>query len=692
MQMIHRFGSGETEEYFEHYLALLQEYPKAGNTVWFAAHYGFPPLEKHVKEGARLAKIAEKFRKNHIGVSLQISNTIGHGEYMSAQDCTGLVYDGSPAEHMVGPDGKKANYCFCWNGKHFREYTKKAVTAYAALHPDCIWFDDDLRPNNHAPVQFGCFCDNCIDSFNKKYSPAKPFTREELVNEFLYGDSLGGDLNVREMWIEFVREGLYSFTYEICAAVHEALPDCEFGYQYCANGAYTGKGFDFILDAMKAANGKAPLTRPGGGAYNDHNPAEFLSKASFMSWANAILPEYVECKCPEIENLPFEAYEKSPAGCAFECAYYMASGATDMSFSMMMHENERREYYEETLRLLSASDNYRRRLAQANGHTIAAGMRFFISDYAWRRRLSKAANESFFTLKDEHAWEADYWIRDGLPLTFEAAEKDVILLHPETVKPMAREEYESLLSKNVLADGESIALLAEKFGEKVFEEIGVVSREICAEDGGKFIERLLPHATRPEWLKIWKNNFFAGGRNTVYRLSALAGKTDRVEALSAYHTERNIAPYESGEYPYGLAAAVASTKEGAKWAVFGNAPWKGVISFGRREQIANVADYICGDKLCARVKTMQQCALLPRKDENGKTVCVSIANVTPGESGEYVLAVRNPRGKRFSLMCQGQDGEIVLSAEKSLTAGGAEEYVLRLPSIPAYTVCTVFCD
>ena len=687
MQMIHRFGSGESEEYFEHYLALLKEYPKAGNTVWFASHYGFPPLEKHGQEGVRLAKIAEKFRENHIGVSLQISNTLGHGEYMSSQDCTGLVYDGSPAENMVGPDGTKANYCFCWNGRHFRDYTKKAATAYAALHPDCIWFDDDLRPNHHAPVPFGCFCENCIAAFNKKYSPAKPFTREKLVEEFLYGD-----LKVRENWIYFVREGLYSFTYEICSAVHEALPDCEFGYQYCANGAYTGRGFDYILNAMKAANGKDPRTRPGGGAYSDHNPGEFLSKASFLSWANALLPQYVKCKCPEIENLPFEAYEKSPAGCAFECAYYMAGGATDMSFSMMMHENERREYYEEMLRLLSASDKYRRRLAAENARTVAAGMRFFISDYAWQRRLNKATDESFFTLKDEHSWEADYWIRDGLPLTFEDAENDVILLHPETVKPISREEYEKLLGENVFADGESIALLAKKFGEKAFEEIGAVAREIDGADAGKFEERLLPHATRPEWLNTWKNSFFTAGRNTVYRLIAAADAADRMEVLSTYRTARNIAAYERGEYPYGVAAAVVTTKKGAKWAIFGNAPWKGVMSFGRREQLANAADYICGEKLCARVKTMQQCALLPRKDENGKTACVSIANVMPGESGEYVLAVRNPRGEKFTLMRQGSDEEIALSAEKTLTAGGNEEYVLKLPSVPAYTVCTVFID
>ena len=135
MQMIHRFGSGEPEGYFDRCLALLQEYPQAGNTVWFSSHYGFPPLEKHRREGARLAKIAEKFCEKHIGVSLQISNTIGHGEYMSSRDCTGLVYDGSPAENMVGPDGTKANFCFCWNGRHLHQEGGNGVCGTASrLH------------------------------------------------------------------------------------------------------------------------------------------------------------------------------------------------------------------------------------------------------------------------------------------------------------------------------------------------------------------------------------------------------------------------------------------------------------------------------------------------------------------------------------------------------------------------------
>ena len=60
MEMVHRFGSGKDEEYFESYFELLKEYPNAGNAVWFASHYGFPPVEKHEEEAARLQKEQEE--------------------------------------------------------------------------------------------------------------------------------------------------------------------------------------------------------------------------------------------------------------------------------------------------------------------------------------------------------------------------------------------------------------------------------------------------------------------------------------------------------------------------------------------------------------------------------------------------------------------------------------------------------
>ena len=160
-----RLGSStqKNDEFIVSMLEEIKKHPGSIDEVWFATDYGFPPLSVHKAAAEKLAETATIIREAGIRVSLQLSNSLGHGEYMAAQNNAGLVYDGSPVENVVGPDGTKAKYCFCWRGIHLIDYVKQELALYSsALHPDVVWVDDDLRPNNHSPVNLGCFCDDCI--------------------------------------------------------------------------------------------------------------------------------------------------------------------------------------------------------------------------------------------------------------------------------------------------------------------------------------------------------------------------------------------------------------------------------------------------------------------------------------------------------------------------------------------------
>ena len=106
---------------------------------------------------------------------------------------------------------------------------------------------------HHHPVERGCFCDHCIETFNKEYSHA--FSREELI--FAVNR---GDISVRKEWIQFIRDGLYHFTYEIAKAAVRISPDVRFGLQYGPNRRYTGYGYDFLFDAMRDASGKGSVS------------------------------------------------------------------------------------------------------------------------------------------------------------------------------------------------------------------------------------------------------------------------------------------------------------------------------------------------------------------------------------------------------------------------------------------------
>ena len=266
MRIIQRIRPGVTGEKLDAIIKIHEKLPESFNEVWLSTLYGFPTLERHKEEALLLAKEAEKLRKAGIRVSMQLANSVGHGLYISPLDCSGLVYDGSPAEKLVGHDGSVADYAFCWWGEHIKDYIDRQVRLYvSAIRPAEFWIDDDLRALGHAPVDFGCFCDSCIRRFNKKYGDS--FDREGLVEDFLHGDG-----RTRRNFIAFQREGIASLTELICRAVKESNGDTVVALQNGSRGAYSGYGHDYIFDAILRATGKAPLYRPGAGAYDDHDP------------------------------------------------------------------------------------------------------------------------------------------------------------------------------------------------------------------------------------------------------------------------------------------------------------------------------------------------------------------------------------------------------------------------------------
>jgi len=176
-----RLGNHHKEEV--HTRKLLEEikkHPGCCDVVWFASEYGYPMLQTHQDAAEKMCRLAQLYREQGIQVDLQISNTIGHGEYMKARDCSAI--DAYGFEKIVGHDGTVANHCFCWYGENFRKYNYEMMKMYAALKPVNIWIDDDFTACNHAPVKYGCFCDSCVARFNDKYG--SNFTREELVKIF----------------------------------------------------------------------------------------------------------------------------------------------------------------------------------------------------------------------------------------------------------------------------------------------------------------------------------------------------------------------------------------------------------------------------------------------------------------------------------------------------------------------------
>ncbi len=660
------------QKYIEEWLRIVKENPNSCHEIWLTTALGYPTLERHREIAVYYKQISEKFRSAGIRVSLQINNTLGHGDFIRLRDCSGLVNDHTNIETMMSPSGATSPYCFCWRGEKFIQYNKEVAAAYAEFHPYRIWFDDDLRAMNHHPVERGCFCDHCIEAFNKEYSHT--FSRENLVYTINHGD-----ISVREEWTRFIRDGLYRFTYEIAKAAAQVFPDVRFGLQYGPNRRYTGYGYNFLFDAMRDASGKGVGFRPGGGAFDDNNPSEFIRKARILEWQMVEAPDYIEDIRPEIECIPDVAYGKSANGIVFESDLYFAYGATAMSYAMMNREHEPLSYHAKEFALFSEHSEYWKRLSRINMKTKPSGIEIAVSKKSYLRPLKE--NEADFRFEMEY-YDAGFAPTLGMPLTFRSGDRNKIYcLTKENTIGLSEDDILDLLSHPVFADGKSIQMLMERgfdvFGVEAYEtSVLMLSEEFlpCAVNEGI-------HA--PRWDKL----------NIVEPGFTFLPKSDKVTPISQYFgansTVKPLFP-ENKTYPYGIAAFTVTTPYGGTWTAFGNHPFV-YTSLARRNQFFSAMDLISAKKsLKAKLLEPLKAIVLPRVNKEDKVLCVSIVNTTVGQSGELTLLIRNPESEHFSFQ-SGTVSDVPLAYEKKTNAEGMPEYFVHPPTLPGWSVGTVFC-
>ena len=662
MKIIQRIDSNPRQA--ELLFTALEKYPGCFTDVWLNTAYGYPSNEVHSKTADYYAGLANKFREKGIGVSLQLSNTIGHGTYMSSLDCSALVYEGSPVRKIVGQDGKVCEFGFCWNDRFFRDYILEHVRDYVAkVRPQGFWIDDDFRAINHAPVSFGCFCDDCMARFNSLHGTA--YSRDELVEDFLHGD-----ISVRENFINFTRDSMADFMREICLAVHESCPETAVAYQNGANGVFTGPDHAHLFDVMYRTTGHAPMYRAGGGASFDHNPNEIIDKSICLDWQHSKLPEYVTCKCPEIENIPNTALGKTMRGVALETSLYLASGATGISYAMLGNLPENPDFYEKGFRLFAQQHKYWEDLAKISETSVHGGLTYAHSKTAHLRPLSAEAN--MFEFNGENFGCARSLMRWGVAVSYAERENGVFILHPEAASQMSTEELGRLLSKNVITDCETALMLQEKG-----IDLGIEARPLSELEILRSREIYSDHPVNRVGKDRFSSSFFSPGSVNHY---AVTGLPEGAEPLGVY------AKMDGTPTPE-VTNAVFSTSDGGKWAVIGYSLWKYLVPSSQRDRILNIADYIGGNALAARILDPVQSYLLPRVDKiSGKTLSVSHVNCTIEPQNDLRILIRNPAGKNFRLVSQ-YDGEFTPYFEET-----PEGCIVTVPQVSPWSMVTVFCE
>ena len=654
----------------EDYLKSVKKFEGSCDEVWLSTLYGYPKLETHKHYAKSMESYAKLFREHGIKVSLQLGSTLGHGLPMAELDCSGLVYKGSNVRTMVGYDGRSSKYSFCYNDGVFIDYIKSSFNEYALLAPEIVYIDDDLRFMWHDSVDCGCFCDDCISRFNKKYN--YDFDRKNLVAH------ITNNATIRNHYIEFMKDSLGNFVEEICDSFHKLSPNTNFGYQNCSINVPTGDSF--IFDRMKKVTGKKPCFRPGGGSFSDAQPDVIIDKYVLRAMGIAQYAEEVSTIIPEIENIPFSSFGgKSHYGICLETSMYLAGGANAMSYSLMQSTTEPLEYYQETLKLFAEHRNYWETLIALNRDTHQTGIDYVIPKTSGSKQIEKNETvEKFF-----NDWFNPFlytegigaFIKNGLPISFGNKQSKVKLLKYDCARCLSEPELKELLKMPCLCDVDAFKYLSKKY-----DCFNVTFEPISVEDGYKF---QLKYAHDGIFYDL--ANKFIPKRYSFNNFTRIIPKNEDYVALSEFTTTSQEITPKPERYPYGIAECLVRTSQGAQWAVFGGDLWSPIMNYNRKIFFEKLYEYLSEEKINVRLLNINPAVVLPRANKENKITSVSILNCSLDEFSPEII-INNPIGQNFFVM----DKHGVKLPINAMFDNG--EYKLNLPKMQAYHMQTIIIE
>ncbi len=638
------------------FLDAAEKYPDSCQQVWLSSLYGFPKLEAHKNAAKRYATYAKLLRDKGIKVSLQISNTLGHGASGLSNDNSGLFYDDSPV-FLVKENGEKSNCLICATSPLFLEYLEEELRIYLEeIKPDGVWIDDDLRQTR----DHNCYCDRCMALFNERNG--LDITREYLT------ENMHTDLGLRDRWVKFNEWRAGNVASTIGRAIHKYAPNTYPALQNGEAGCIKGHWQKAVFDAFYEATGTPGHYRPGGGAYDDRDQWEIWKKAFEICVQTRGLPENVKDICPEIENLPDVTYGKTIAGQIFETAYYLAAcGATSMSYASMMRIYEPMSWLTLQMKAMSENYEYLKKLSDVNLKTKFGGVEIAMPEEPWKVLGSE---RPFDWNKTVGITGSNYsgleFIHCAIPLSLGKNSRGAYLLTGEYACAMTDDELKKLLSCNVFCDGRAVEIIYER---GLGELLGI---SVQKQNMRQFVEGYTSHPICDgAESKIWSMNFFGADHYVI---------TDgEYEAVTEY------IGVNDHSIKGGTASAVVTTALGGRWYICGYRPFhkNGILSFDKRNQYLAAMKYI-GAHTDAVLLDRLPAHVFPRIDGEGRTVAVSIVNVTVGESGELHLLLEAPASEKF-VFCQ-IGGEFTEVKTEKTDKG----LVLTLPSIKAYGIGTVF--
>ena len=353
---------------------------------------------------------------------------------------------------MVGSNGKAAKAIACPRSATFAEYLRGLFRRYAELGPTVIWIDDDFRMAHHSPVDFACFCDDCISRFGNEYGVK--LCRNDLKSAIL-ADTTVNDVRVRAAWRKYSQSALNDLSGIIADAVHAVDDKIIIGFMCCNPEGMAYAAFDFksMIDRAKNRDGVVWF-RHGSGTYTDFTP---YTEDSVVSKNIAIGRNCAQTEGPGIVNLteevtsPYNRRTKSLRITFLEAALNIGFAGADGVTYDAIKPNLDEQLRDDAI----VADIHRRRGELDRMRALVEGKRqlgvypFYDSDI-W---LANGKAKSLWEMKTLGAEDWKPLVYIGVPFTFREEGASVLLLSGKSARAMPKEKLAAWRKRGVIADG-----------------------------------------------------------------------------------------------------------------------------------------------------------------------------------------------------------------------------------------------
>ncbi|HSB12973.1 MAG TPA: hypothetical protein VLE22_00860 [Bryobacteraceae bacterium] len=585
---------------FDALLAFFAKYPGTADELAFFT--GVTHIPRPLEEMERFSKLLEKrmtaARQAGMGAGINVLATIGH---LDENLETSL---NESWQRVVDPRGRqpKGSYCPC--GREFLGYVDKLYATMAQAGPEFIWVDDDVRTMHHPPVQYACFCGDCLRRFSEQ--TGRNFTREALVKAFSSG-TLEERLELRRQWLDHNRSGIDGVLRAVEQAVHRVKPDAAVGLM-CGGSLYYDR-FDHPgwTKTMAGPENRPVRYRPGGGFYNEERMVEFVEKAHHLGSQIAAFPPQVQIIQSEIENFPYDLLRKSAWTTAVEAATYQGAGATGTAFNVLSQRPDPLDEYEPILRRVRDAKPFYATLRAELGRSPVIGVW-----PAWN-------NDIFAANSIEGRWpdgshDASAGVSRGfvlselgIPVCYDRKDAVVTVFSGPALLALGRDEVRTMLLRGgVLMDVAALEAL-ESLG--LGELAGVRPGKKVVKDG---IEQLTKHPA---------NGKFAGYSRDCRQSFSWNEPATLLEPRSPNVTVMaKLIDYQDRELGNSMTAYESSL--GGRVVVAGYFPWSQLHNFAKSSQMKAVCDWLSRGRMPVVVDSFARIHVWARKPGPGKLACV----------------------------------------------------------------------